>query len=379
MHILHLSKYYHPYRGGIEKVIKELSETAVQQGHKVTVICASESPQRIEEMVNGVQVIRLAKWTSLFSQPITPSVFTEVKEWFQKVDVVHLHTPNPLFESACLAFDIPCPLVVTYHCEVMKARTLNNIYRPIAKKVLQRADRILVATEYHIEYSKFLKEFKNKCEVIPFGIEPKYDVKTLEVNQKLHAIKQEHDRYFLFVGRMVPYKGIPVLLKAMQSVDHKLLLIGKGPLLDSMKAMCQELGLQNKVHFLGAVESDTDFAAYLHGSDAIVLPSINEAEAFGLALLEAMSCKKPAITTDLNSGVRFVNVSGVTGLSVPPMQEQPLAEALNSMAQNHEMRLKMGDAAYAHFQKNFLVQECFSKHYSSYAQLSQQKLTNKSA
>lgn len=375
MRILHLSKYYHPYRGGIEKVIKELSENAVSEGHEVTVICANESNKRVEEFIKGVRVIRLPKWTSIFSQPVTPSVFFEVGEWFKKTDVVHLHTPNPLFEAACLAYEIPCPLIVTYHCEVMKARTLNNLYMPISKGVLKKADKILVATQFHIDFSKWLKEFESKCEVIPFGIEPKHNIRTLEMNSHLNFIKEKYGRYFLFIGRMVSYKGIHILLEAMKDVDQNLVLIGKGPLLEAMKEMSRRLGLEKRVHFVGAIEADQEFAAYLHGADAVVLPSINEAEAFGLVLLEAMSCKKPVITTDLKSGVRYVNVAGVTGLSVPPSDIQALAKAMNSMRLDDEMRLAMGSAAYKHFLENFLVSESFRRHFNVYAGTSKRGLT----
>jgi len=366
MHILHLSKFYHPYRGGIEKVIKELSETAVRQGHEVTVICASEENRRVEEDVNGVHVIRLPQWTSIFSQPVTPSVFVEVGEWFHKVDVVHLHTPNPLFEAACLMHDIPCPLIVTYHCEVMKARALNNLYRPVSRAVLKKADRILVATQYHIDYSKWLKEFEFKCEVIPFGIEPKHNVRNLDITTRLNAIKARYGRYFLFVGRMVSYKGLPILLEAMKTVPQNLVLIGKGPLLEPMQELTRQYGLESRVHFLGAVEADADFAAYLHGADAVVLPSINEAEAFGLALLEAMSCKKPVITTDLKSGVRYVNVSGHTGLSVPPSDAPALALAMNQLRLDDELRRRLGDNAYQHFLDKFLVSQSFRRHFDVY-------------
>jgi rhamnosyl/mannosyltransferase len=375
MRILHLAKFYHPYRGGIEKVIKELSEAAVQQGHDVTVICANERNERVEETISGVRVIRLPRWTSIFSQPVTPSVFSEVGEWFKKVDVVHLHTPNPLFESACLVHEIPCPLVVTYHCEVMKARTLNNIYKPMSRAVLKKASRILVATPYHIEFSKVLREFENKCEVIPFGIEPKYDVKNLEINNHLNVIKKKFDRYFLFIGRMVPYKGLPILLEAMKSVDQNLVLIGKGPQLEPMRELSRKMGVEDRVHFLGAVESDAEFAAYMHGSDAVVLPSINEAEAFGLALLEAMSCKKPVITTDLKSGVRFVNLAGVTGLMVPPSDAPALAKAMNLMATDDDLRLRLGTAAHKHFKEKFLVSESFSRHFAAYSGVSKPGLT----
>ncbi len=371
MRILHLSKYYHPYRGGIEKVIKELSMKAVSLGHEVTVVCSNEWNYRSEEMVEGVRVIRLPKLFSLFSQPITPSVFWEVQRLFRAADVVHLHTPNPLFELACLRFEIPCPFVVTYHCEVMKARLLNAVYRPISRAILKRADRILVATPFHIEFSRALKDYESKCEVIPFGIEPKFSSRSLETNFRLNSIKEKYGRYFLFVGRMVTYKGVNILLEAMKQVDQNLLLIGKGPRMDEWRQMSLDMGLRDRVHFLGAVESDTDFSAYIHGSDGLVLPSINEAEAFGLVLLEAMSCRKPAITTDLKSGVRYVNLAEKTGLVVPPSDSEALAQAMNLLRTDDEKRHAYGEAAFRHFQENFLVTQSLHHHLSVYESLRQ--------
>jgi len=366
MKILHLSKFYHPYRGGIEKVIKELAETAVREGHEVTVICSNERNRRSEEVIGGVRVIRLPKWWSIFSQPVTPTVFWELGKFLKAADVVHLHTPNPLFESACLMMPIKCPLIVTYHCEVMKARALNNLYRPISSGILERADKILVATRYHIQYSKWLHKYEHKCEIIPFGIEPKYGKKSMEINTELNAVKEKYGRYFLFVGRMVPYKGVTYLLDAMKHVDQNLVLIGKGPQLKKWKKLAAKSKFKERIHFIGGVESDEQFAAFLHGCDALVLPSINEAEAFGLALLEAMSCRKPLITTALQSGVRYVNVAGQTGLMVPPSDSLALAEAMNTLRGHDELRLKMGEAAFKHFNDNFLVTESFRRHHNVY-------------
>jgi glycosyltransferase involved in cell wall biosynthesis len=366
MRILHLSKYYHPYRGGIEKVIKELAEASVKQGHNVTVICSSENNQGITEIVNGVHVIRLPQWGTVFSQPLTPSVFWSVKNFFAAAEVIHLHAPNPLFEFACLTVPFTAPLVVTFHCEVMKSRWLNRFYEPVSKSVLQKADRILVATPLHIEFSFWLKEFKNKCEVIPFGIEPKFENKSLEMNEQLLKIKNTYGRYFLFVGRMVTYKGVNFLLEAMKSVPQNLVLIGKGPFLETWKKLSEELGVAERVHFVGPVESDVEFGAYLHGADALVLPSINEAEAFGLVLLEAMSCKKPVITTDLNSGVKFVNIHGKTGLEVPRKDAPLLAHAMNQLRNNDALRLRLGQQAFEHFRHHFLIQSCWQKHLDVY-------------
>jgi rhamnosyl/mannosyltransferase len=369
MRILHLSKYYHPYRGGIEKVIKELAESAYEQGHQVTVICSSENSQRKVEFINGVRVIRLPQWGIMFSQPLTPSIFWGVQKEFQEADVVHLHAPNPLFEFACLSFEFKAPLVVTFHCEVMKARWLNRFYEPVSKAILQKADRILVATPLHIEHSFWLKDYAHKCEIIPFGIDPKFEKKSLELNEHLHRIKSQYGRYFLFIGRMVHYKGVNILLEAMQTVPQNLVLIGKGPYLERWKAMSRQLNLSDRVHFLGPVSSDEEFGAFLHGCDAVVLPSISEAEAFGLVLLEGMSCRKPAITSDLNSGVKFVNVHGETGLEVPRGDATALAAAMNELRHNDELRLRLGEQAYSHFHKNFLISESLKRHLDVYLQL----------
>lgn len=369
MRILHISKYYHPFRGGIEKVIKELAEATVRAGHEVTVLCANESNQRVEETINGVKVIRLPNWLTLFSQPVTPSVFWEVQKLVSNADAVQLHTPNPLFEFAYLFCPPEVPFVVTYHCEVMKQRSLVRFYEPVSRAVLERADSIVVATENHLTYSKWLKDFAKKCQVIPFGIHPKHAEKNMDVVKNIKEIKDNHSRYFLFVGRMVGYKGVNILLRAMQDVQSELVLIGVGPLLDKWKDLAKRLGVSSRTHFVGSVKDDQKFSAYLHGADALVLPSLNEAEAFGLVLLEAMSCGTPVVTTKLNSGVREVNQAGVTGIEVDPGQSAQLAKALRDISKNDELRLKMGQAAHERFQKYFLVDRFVDSYLNMYQQV----------
>lgn len=367
MKILHLSKYYHPYRGGIEKVIKELSEASVKLGHDVTVICSSENKQRVEEFVNGVRVIRLPLAFTVFSQPVTPSVFSELKLEVERCDIINAHTPNPLFEFALLRAKPNKPIIITYHCEVYKARALNNVYQPISHALLARANKIVVGTTFHIDHSKWLHNFKNKCEIIPFGIEPKYMFPSLNTKSFLDKIKNQYGDYFLFAGRMVPYKGVDVLLKALkESPSSKAVLIGSGRMFEDWKLLSQKLGVSDRAHFVGGVTSDEEFAAYMHGCRALILPSINEAEAFGLVLLEAMSCSKPVITTNLNSGVRFVNKAGETGLMVPKTDVSRLAEAMEKLSSDDVLHARLSKNAFKHFQEHFLISTCIAKYMSVY-------------
>lgn len=182
----------------------------------------------------------------------------------------------------------------------------------------------------------------------------------------------QYGSYFLFAGRMVPYKGVDVLLKAMLKVqDANLVLIGVGRMLDEWKALSKKLNLESRVHFVGKIESDDEFAAFVHGARALVLPSINEAEAFGLVLLEAMSCAKPVITTNLNSGVRFVNKANETGLMVPVMDVERLGEAMNRLLQDDVLYARLSKNAYEHFQNHFLISTCFARHEQIYQNLLQ--------
>lgn len=370
MKILHLSKYYHPYRGGIEKVIKELSEAAVAHGHQVTVICANEKNERSEEDVNGVRVVRLPLMLTLFSQPFTPSVFREIGLEVEKCDVVNVHTPNPLFELALLRVKTTKPVVITYHCEVYKTRALSNLYQPISQALLARADRIIVGTTFHIDHSRLLGGFKDKCEIIPFGIAPKYSDIAEATRARVEEIRQKYGNFFLFAGRMVPYKGVDYLLRALvKSESSRVVLIGSGKMLEEWKTLSRQLNVHSRAHFLGGVTSDDEFAAYMHASRALILPSINEAEAFGLVLLEAMSCGKPVITTNLNSGVRFVNKANETGLMVPVMDASRLAEAMEKLKNDETLYAQMAQNAKAHFLEHFLISTCSERYESVYKSL----------
>ncbi|MCJ8275852.1 MAG: glycosyltransferase [Bdellovibrionales bacterium] len=356
MKILHISKYYHPFRGGIEKMIMELAEGTAQKGHEVTVLCSNYSWDYKEEMMNGVRVVRLPRFSVLASQPLTFSFLWKAKKWMNWADIVQVHTPNPLAELSYLWQDNKKTMIATYHCDVVRQKNLIKLYRPVARKVLERADRVVVSTPNHLVFSEALKGLDFKSEVIPFGVRAKHAEKTLEITNHMKRIKEELGDFFLFVGRLVPYKGVDVLLKSMRDVDMNLALIGTGPRWEAWNLLAQELGVAHKVKFLGLMESDSEFAAYIHACHSLVLPSIDESEALGIVLIEAMSCSTPVVTTNLKSGVPWVNDAGVTGLQVEPKDHVGLAKALNKLATDHDLRKNMGEAARERFEKMFQIE-----------------------
>jgi rhamnosyl/mannosyltransferase len=146
----------------------------------------------------------------------------------------------------------------------------------------------------------------------------------------------------LFVGRLVYYKGLHVLIDAMTRCPGTLLVVGDGPLESDLRRQVAALGLDARVRFFGRV-LDRDLPAYYHASDMFVLPSVAKTEAYGLVQVEAMAAGLPVVSTNLPTGVPWVNQDGVTGLVVPPDDALALAGALTGMAEAAALRRTLGE------------------------------------
>jgi rhamnosyl/mannosyltransferase len=165
----------------------------------------------------------------------------------------------------------------------------------------------------------------------------------------------------LFVGRLVYYKGLQYLVEAMQHVEAQCLIIGQGPLQKNLAGLARTLGVAGRVRFLSAC-TDAELPAYYHACDVFVLPSCDLTEAFGLVQLEAMACGKPVVSTDLPSGVGFVNRDGETGLRVPARDSLRLAAAIHRLLADPNLRASLGHNAQRRAHEEFSI-ELMAKRY----------------
>jgi rhamnosyl/mannosyltransferase len=133
-----------------------------------------------------------------------------------------------------------------------------------------------------------------------------------------------------------------------------LLVVGEGPLRPQLEAAASEKGLQDRVVFLGKVPDD-ELTCYFHACDLFVLPSVANSEAFGIVQLEAMACGKPVISTDLPTGVPFVNLHGRTGLIVPPRDSLALAGAMASLLDNRTLAAQYGETGRQRVHSEFTI------------------------
>ena len=339
MRVLGIGKFYPPeYVGGLESVVVTLNAELVRRGIPVTYVVSRVRGARRVDQVGGVRVVRAASAGTLFSQPVSPGLFAAVRR--EPGDVVHLHHPNPLGDLAALT-DRRRPLVITQHSDVVRQRALRSLYLPVIRSALAACRFVAIGSAQLLATSHELRGFEQKTRVIPFGIDPARFNPTPAVTARAAALRSSWggEPVVLAVGRLVGYKGFDVLIRAMETLEARLVLVGTGPEGALLRAVASW-----RVEFAGRV-SDEDLVAYYHAADVFCLPSVTIAEAFGVVLLEAMACAKPLVTTALPTGVAAVNRDGVTGLVVPPRDAGALREALASLLASAARRSDLGAEA----------------------------------
>lgn len=364
MRILHLSKFYPPDRGGLEHIVHALAEGAAAAGHDVRVVCARGSRWRgaavREPSVSrrqGVTVVRVPSPVIVWSQPIAPTYFAEAR-W--PADVVYVHRPHPLADLAA-RFVPSSGLVVFHHADVQRQRAMRWVYRPLARAVARRARATVVGAAANLHHAEDLGEAgRAKARVIPFGV----DVKRFRPGRPEAPpprLPSGEGPLAVFVGRLVSYKGLDVLLHAVAGTHLRLAVVGDGPLGADLRALAGRLGIDGQVVFAGAV-SDDELLSYYQAADYTVLPSTTTAEMFGISLLEAMACGKPVISTALASGVRDVNVDADTGIVVPPRDVDALRQAMQRLSGDADLRGVLGAAGRARVEGKFTLDAMVTAH-----------------
>lgn len=372
MKILEVNKLYSPHIGGIERVIQDISE-GLKDSCDVQVLVCQPKGKASDEVINGVKVRRSGSIGTYFSMPVSFQFFSDFKKLSKKADLVHIHMPFPLADMAYLLSGYRGKVVLSWHSDIVKQKKLMTVYKPFMNALLKRADCILVATPGHITGSAYLGPYRDKCRVIPYGIDidtyenaPAYDILT----QKLSCTT---NKKILFIGRLVYYKGVDVLLKAFcHTSDCDLFIAGDGVLRNELEATARDNSVHERVHFLGVL-SDADLKAALRDCDIFVLPSVENSEAFGIVQMEAMVYGKPVINTSLPTGVPYVSLNGQSGITVPPRDQAALAKAVDTLVHDDELCRKYGLQAYRCVREKYDMRKVITRIRTLYNDLTQKE------
>lgn len=337
MRVIHLSCVVPPQTGGIGVVASEEVRGLRERG--------------FDARLSDVSGMRFGNAMRLDLRPLLPDL--------RSADVVHLHYPfyGTAGRIARLRRQgVIKRLVITLHMDATANGWKGMIFdlhrRLFQNKILRSADALLVSSKDYAQHSSFAP-FADRVIELPFG-----------VDEKLFFPAQHEGANVLFVGGMDTahaFKGVDVLLRAFTKLpaDTSLSLVGDGDLRPSYEKLSRELGIVDRLKFLGRVSVD-ELPGVYRSADVLAFPSTSGAEAFGLVALEAQASGVPVVASDL-PGVRTVVANGETGFLVPPSDADALAERLKYLLEHSDVR----DAMRKRARERVLERFTWTKHFDA--------------
>jgi glycosyltransferase involved in cell wall biosynthesis len=346
--IVQIAPFFYPHAGGVESHVRTLAREFAREGHQVAVITSRyRRDLPATETVDGYQVVRSRSLGVLFNTPLDVGVGDLVRRL--DADVIHLHYPPPLtsfFATQALA-DSEVPTCLTYHCDLSLAgaagRALAGVYQTaFLPPTLARVDRIVVHTQSYGRTSAMLRG--RPLEIIPSVVDLDRFRPGLDASALRGDLGLEGKRVLVFTGRLVPHKGVDVIVQALRGLppDVVLVVIGAGPRLPDLVGLARRVGVADRVRFCPRV-SDDDLPRYLALGDIFVFPSQNRLEGFGLAVAEAMAVGLPVIIADV-PGVREVIEEGREGLLVEPLIPADIARKVGALLDDPSYGRTLGAA-----------------------------------
>ena len=345
MKIIQASSYFYPHVGGVETHVLELSQSLLDMGHDVLVVCAEVPKSRPFQVMNGLPVFRFPA-IDLPYIPFTYFMRRRLSEF--NADVIHSHYPPPFISYQAVRSLPELPHLLTYHCDLELPDKIASIRIPnTAKRIVQQINkelylasilsnvkRIVVTTKSYAESSEVLRYYQ--YQIIPNGIRLEtFDALSRDVNAEKEA------KQILFVGRLSSVKGVEYLIEAAKIVldqqsDVTFLIVGEGEERDRLKALSR--GYEERIRFYGHIPRRALVTLY-RTSTLLVLPSFTRLEAFGVVLLEAMASETPVVASRI-PGV--LDVVGDGGLLVKPRDALELANAILEIVSNPRKARAMG-------------------------------------
>lgn len=338
--VLHIFKIYYPdLFGGTLTVIRDICASLKDSFASAILVCSQSAERR--ETIDDVEVERVHSFGNLLSLPAAPTYPWRLWRRIAEHDLLALHAPFPLADLV-FAFGLGRrrPLVVHWHADIVTHAGLRWFVEPLMRRTLRYARAIIVSDRVLVDNTPLLREFEDKCHVVPFGIDTTtYDWPKIEP----HHVN-DRGRLVVACGRLVPYKGFDVLIRAAVKRQFEVWIIGEGTERPRLKQLIRELGVGDRVRLLGSVD-DCERIKLMCLSDVFAMPSVTNAETFGLVQLEAMAAGRPVVNTALDTAVPRVARHGMEAITVPPGDAEQLGEAIETLIRDPERRRRMGLSA----------------------------------
>lgn len=368
LHVVGDSKF-----GGGSIIVLRLAEAGKKLGWHVDVL-TTDTPFQEALRLAGVGVVSL----DCIWRPIHP-----VRDWVglyrlyrflrsANYTVVHTHTSKAGFVGRLAAKMARVPVIVhtvhgfAFHEESSLLAVW--FYATLEKLAAYAADRVVTVSEFHRAWALRLGiSNAEKLVAIPNGIA----LERVRPSRAREDIRRDlglapEDFAILATGRLAPQKGLEYLLQATPILRTRMgrpfavLLAGDGPSRRRLEELVSRLGIATNVRFLGF---RTDVGDLLHAADLVVLPSLWEG--LSIALLEAMSARKPIITTAIGSNLE-VTAGGATAILIPPKDPEALANAVIRLSSEPREAERLAEAAYNRYVAHYTEERMLRAYIDEY-------------
>ncbi len=348
--ITHFFKTYFPdNQGGLEEAIRQIGKYSIKNGFKVRVVYVSDKPQHIE--LDGIDCISFKKSWGVSTMPVSNDLRKAFKKLVEETDIIQLHYPYPFTELLTLFHKVDKPIIITFHCEIVNRDWLLRLYSPFQIRLFKKANVVVPTSDNLTRTTAILQQNRDKCEAINLWLDTNRFERLNDVTEGFKKEVEVFEDFALFVGVLRWYKGLDYLLDAAKKVNGNVIIVGKGPETKHLLERIEKENIQN-VKLLG-YKPDDEVAYLFKKCSFFVLPSQTRGECFGQVLLEASYYHKPMISTELGTGTSIANKHDYTGFVVPNKDSNTLAQRMNQLFCDNNLREKMGENAFEYYSTHF--------------------------
>ncbi len=310
----------YPTHGGSGVVATELGKHLAERGHEVAFISYA-APLRLAELPPRVSFheVEIEEYPLLRHFPYALALASKMAEVarMQRLQILHVHYAIPFGAAALLAKQIigssDLKVVTTLHGTDITLVGNNASFKPVTTLTIEKADAVTVVSHFLQEETRRQFGVTRKIDVIYNFIDP--EMHEGEISPCIPRCGSPQQVTLMHISNFRPVKRIrdviTVFARVAAVMDARLILVGDGPDTSVAEQTATELGVGDRVTFLGVVEQ---VAPILQAADLFLLPS--ETESFGLAALEAMASGVPVVASDVG-GISEVVEHGVTGYLAP--------------------------------------------------------------
>jgi glycosyltransferase involved in cell wall biosynthesis len=366
LNILYLTQLFSSRSGG-SLVFYELAKALSQRGYQIHVICnlstETDFPNlhihKVKPLVTEPSLLPTSLSANI--QYIINSIFAGMRIINEfDIDIIHTNSYIPIIAGGILNKIRNKPVVITVHDvftgsasdEWEKWRKFNNLprYYGYLGRLLEKICLSIPVNVVHSVSDTTTQDIHNinsklRVETIYNSVDP----------SNYNSIKEiEYDDFVLFIGRLVFYKNVEILIEAFrllskESNPAQLVIVGDGPMKEYLISLTKEFGISNNVIFLGSVSND-EKVEYLRKCSALALPSTFEG--FGLVILEAFIMRKPVLVSNIKPFDEIVD-DNLNGYLISPDDYHAWAQKIKQLIPDKDKCREMGEAGYIKYKEKF--------------------------